>query len=52
MKTNAQHCAFRLEKELVDRLKEEAKGQRRTMTNLLECILDEYFKKIDAEKQK
>ena len=44
MKQNAKPICFRFEEELIDKLKAAAKEERRSVTNLLECIIDDYLK--------
>lgn len=51
MKNNYYPVSFRLEKPLVDRLKKEAEKERRSMTNMLEWIIYDYFKRIEEGEE-
>lgn len=48
--TNKIQINLRLPPEVIDRLKSEAERQKRSVNNLLEVMIDEYFQRIKQEK--
>lgn len=47
--TDKKQMNIRLPEELIERLREEAQRQKRSMNNLLEVIIDEYLKKVESD---